>query len=95
MKQKTEITFEVEETIVVRQVGNEFEAFCPQCQASVEMTTPQIAAALVGSSEREIFRLIENALVHFVEGERILICRDSLMNKSKAQTIPIFEKKSE
>jgi hypothetical protein len=80
MKQKTEITFEVEETIILRQVAETLTAFCPRCQALVEMTTPQIAAALVNLSEREIFRLIENGRLHFVEAERIFVCRNSLTN---------------
>lgn len=83
MKQKTEITLEVEETIILRQSGNKFKAFCPQCQALVEMITPQITAALTGLGEREIFRLIEAAEIHFVEAERIFVCRDSLANGSE------------
>lgn len=80
MKQKTEITFEVEETIILRQGEHKLKAFCPQCQALVEMITPPIAAALSGLSEREVFRLIENGRLHFVEAERIFVCRDSLTN---------------
>ena len=87
MKQKKEITFEVEETIILRQSRNRLEAFCPQCQALVEMTTPQTAAALCGLSEREIFRLIENGRLHFLEAERIFICRNSL--ESYAQIIKV------
>ena len=78
MKQKTEITFEVEETIILRQGGNRLEVFCPQCLALVEMIRPQLAAALVGLSEREIFRSIENGRLHFIEAERIFVCRGSL-----------------
>lgn len=83
MKQKTEITFEVEETIVLRQGGNKLKTFCPQCRELVELTTPQIAAALVGLSEREIFRLIENGRLHFVENERVFVCWNSLVNRSE------------
>ena len=61
MKQKVEITFEVGETIILRQSGNRLEAFCQQCQASVVMTTPQHAALFLGS-EFQIFRLIEAGL---------------------------------
>ncbi|MDQ3749982.1 MAG: hypothetical protein M3367_13380 [Acidobacteriota bacterium] len=86
MKQKTEITFEVEETTVLRQEVRKFEAFCPQCQTLVEMFAPQIAAALSGLSEREIFRLIENERVHFVETDRVFVCRNSLM-KSEPPTL--------
>ena len=78
MKQKTEITFEIEETIILRASGNKFQAFCPQCQAIVEMLTPPFAAVFSGFTEREIFRLIEAGKVHFVETERVFVCRNSL-----------------
>ena len=87
MKQKMEITFEVEETIVVRQDGHKFEAFCPLCQALVEMLTPPTAAALLDLSEREIFRLIENGRVHFMEVERVFVCRNSLTKRGE---IPVL-----
>jgi hypothetical protein len=84
MKRKTEITFEVEETTVVRQPAAQIvTAFCPQCRAPVEMLAPEIAAALCQVSEREIFRLLENGRLHFVEAERIFVCRNSLMDGTK------------
>lgn len=86
MKQKTEITFETEETISLRQEAKKFKMFCPPCQALVEMVTPPTAAALVGLSEREIFRLIENGRLHFVEAERVFVCREFLRNKSELST---------
>lgn len=88
MKQKTEITFEVEETIILRQSGNRLEAFCPQCQAVIEMITPQTVAALGGLSEREIFRLIENGRLHFLEAERIFVCRNSLTDGTESLPLP-------
>ena len=78
MKQKTEITFEVEETIILRQSGNRLEAFCPQCQALVEMLTPQLAAAVSKTTIREIFRLIESGGLHFMETDEIRVCLNSL-----------------
>jgi hypothetical protein len=87
MKQKAEITLEVEETIIFRQVAETLTEFCPQCQALVEMLTPPIAAALCGVSEREIFRLIENGRLHFVEAERIFVCRNSLT--SGTESLPL------
>ena len=78
MKQKVEIMFEVEETIILRQGEKMFTEFCPQCRAMVEMLTPQSAAALFNLTEREIFRLIESGRLHFVEAERIFVCRNSL-----------------
>jgi hypothetical protein len=80
MKQKTEITLEVEETIILRQEPKRVHVLCPQCQALVEMITPQYAAELSGLSERGIFRLIENGLIHFTEAERVFVCRNSLAN---------------
>jgi hypothetical protein len=40
-------------------------------------------AALFGSSEREIFCLIENGRVHFRETERIFVCLNSLADRSE------------
>src|SRR4051812_33551349 len=78
MKQKTEITYEIEERIILRASGDKFQAFCPQCQTIVEMLTPPVAAAFSGLSERAIFRLIEAGEIHFVETERVFVCRNSL-----------------
>jgi hypothetical protein len=83
MKQKAEITFEVEETIILRQEARKIRVFCPQCLAAVEMLTPPTAAALTGLSEREIFRLIEAAEIHFLEAERVFVCRNSLTDAQK------------
>jgi hypothetical protein len=44
------------------------------------MITPQRAAAVFKLNEREVFRFIENGRLHFVEAERIFVCRDSLTN---------------
>lgn len=78
MKQKTEITFEVEETIILRQSETRLEAFCPLCQALVEMLTPQLAAAVSKTTIREIFRLIESGRLHFMETDEIRVCLNSL-----------------
>ena len=46
--------------------------------ATLLLALPLIAATLCGLSEREIFRLIENGRIHFVEAERVLVCPNSL-----------------
>ena len=74
MKQKAEITFEQEETVVLRQSSGHFIEFCPKCEETVELLTPEIMAALVETTEREIFRLIETGKIFFVEKERIFGC---------------------
>ena len=78
MNQKTEIEIAFSETIAYSKRQERFEAFCPECKSLVEMTTPQIAAILTRSNEREIYRFIETGKVHFVETDRVLICLKSL-----------------
>jgi hypothetical protein len=79
MKQKTEIVFEIEESVVVK-IRAGFIGLCPECNRLTEMLTTETAAALSGLGEREIFRLIEKAEIHFIEAERIFVCRNSLTN---------------
>ena len=74
MRQKTEITFEVEETILVKQGAGPQTEFCPNCQAITAMVSPARLAYLTGSSEREIFRLIETSAIHFAETDRLIVC---------------------
>ena len=82
MKRKTEITFEVEELIAIK-ARRGFRGFCRECDAFVEMVPPEAAAVLTGLGEREIFRLIETGEIHFVEAERVFVCRDWSVNKAK------------
>lgn len=78
MTQKTEIEFELNETVAYSRRGERLDAFCPRCEKSVEMATPQIAAILTQSTEREVFRQIESGEVHFIETDRVLVCLNSL-----------------
>lgn len=78
MRKSTEITFETEELVAVK-ARRGFTGFCNRCQAFVEMVPTDAAAILTGVSEREIFRLIESGEIHFVEAERVFVCRNSSM----------------
>ncbi len=78
MKQRAEITFETEETLVFHGGSKVSVNHCPNCGRSVLMGTPQAAAFLSGASEREIFRWVELNLLHFTERGRVMICLDSL-----------------
>lgn len=80
MTKKTEIEFELNETVAYSRSGERLEAYCPLCETLVEMATPQIAAILVQSNEREVFRRIETGEIHFVETDRVLVCLHSLKN---------------
>jgi hypothetical protein len=79
MKRRAEIIFEIEEVVAIK-ARRSFTGFCGRCNAFVEMLPAEAAAALCGLSEREIFRLIEASQIHFVEGERVFVCRNSSIN---------------
>lgn len=74
MRRRTEITWEMEETVVVKRGATVADTFCPKCELNVKMMSPEILASLAGSDEREIFRLIEAGRIHFIEPGRILGC---------------------
>ncbi|MGQ0541598.1 MAG: hypothetical protein ACT4O9_07090 [Blastocatellia bacterium] len=78
MNEVKQIVFEVEETVVLRSGEVTIAGFCPMCCQTVGMATPWIAAAIHESSEREIFRMVELGLVHFIELDRVLVCLNSL-----------------
>ena len=95
MKQKAEITLEVEETIILRQVAETLTAFCPQCQALVKMTSSQTIADFSAFTDREVFRLSEVGKLPFIETERIYGCLRSLTAFEKARTIHTAEAHAE
>ncbi len=74
MEKRAEITLEVEETLILRSGERMASEFCPNCKATSVMAAPEILAAMTGSSEREIFRLIEAGAVWFSEGARLVAC---------------------
>jgi hypothetical protein len=78
MKQRAEITFETEETVVRREGAKATSAFCSVSERDVLMATPQAAAFLSGVSERHIFRMLGADLLHFTEGGRVMICLESV-----------------
>ena len=83
MSKKTEIEFELNETIAYSRRGERVDAFCPICEKLVQMATAQIAAILTQSSEREVFRQLETGNIHFIEIGRVMICLNSLTNYQK------------
>jgi hypothetical protein len=86
MKQKAEITFETEETIVFREGSCIRSIFCPACGERVLMASPQAIAAISNLTEREIFRLLEYDRIHFSETDRVLICMKSVAALQRSLT---------
>ena len=78
MTGKTKIEIELSETIAYSKRREKFEAYCPGCESLVEMASPHISAILNGTTEREIFSLVEAGKIHFVETDGVLICLASL-----------------
>lgn len=75
------VTTEKREIFVVRRKrNNTIEGFCPECQKEVELQMLDEATSKTGISTRQLFRLIENNLLHSTEttGGHLLICSDSL-----------------
>ena len=92
MKQRGQITFETEETIVLHEGSMPEKQFCPECDATVLMVAPRAAAAVSGFTEREVFRFLESGKIHFTENEPILICLSSvgdLLNEIKPSNVKI------
>jgi hypothetical protein len=78
MKQRAEIVFEKEETIILRKSSELIESFCPMCKAVVPMATPEAVSLICMVGEREIFRKIDAEKVHFIEGPKVYVCLNSI-----------------
>jgi hypothetical protein len=83
-RRKRVITIETRQKTVIRQDSQHtYQRWCELCAAEVEMTTPKSAAHLLGVSQREIFRRIEQGSLHFVELEtgEVFICAKPIKPK--------------
>jgi len=79
MTQKTEFEIEVSETVAYSSRSDRFDCYCTACKCMTEMATVQIAVVLIQKTEREIYRMVEDDAVHFVETDRaVLVCLNSL-----------------
>ena len=79
MTRKTEIEFELNETIAYSRRNERLEDFCVECDAVAQVATPHAAAIISHLTEREVYRLVEAGSVHYTEtGHRVLVCLNSL-----------------
>jgi len=79
MIRRTEITIEKHRTLSIRRRQNFSRHWCGECQAEVQVITPDEAALIANVSSRTIYRWIEEAKIHFTEDVGILlICAASL-----------------
>ena len=79
-KKHVEITAEVQRTLIIKESNAALPAWCSQCNQQVRMISPTAAAALAGTSVREIFQRVEAGDLHFIETPegQIRICSDSI-----------------
>ena len=82
------IVVEIDERIAVKDAEQPFEAYCSTCKKMTEMASPKTAAVLTAISEREVFRLIEAKVIHFIENARVLVCVESLRSRRADSNIP-------
>lgn len=89
-KQKKVITIETFERTVIRQTSNQIQnLWCEFCQAEVEMTTPELAANILGVTVREIYRRIEQGKLHFIEMKpsEVFICTNPHKPKQRGEKL--------
>ena len=77
MKRKVKITFEIEERTFFK-ARKILTTQCEFCGRSVELLSVETAVSLLGLSEGQISHLIKSGSVHFIETDKVYLCRGSL-----------------
>lgn len=79
---KTEISIQQIKRRVVLLPETEVVLSCPNCETGENMIIAEQTASVSGFSRREIYRMVEESLLHFVETEEgiLYICLKSLEN---------------
>jgi len=80
MKRKATITVETERLLVFSNSRVGFKEWCATCATEVDFVTVEAAAALAGTTQRNIFNLAEAGRIHLLEtaAGRALFCANSL-----------------
>ncbi len=80
-KIKVELTVERRQRLAIRRANSLIQAWCDACGEKVVMVSGEEAAKLIGKKSREIYRQVEQGLLH--SGEKpdgtLLICVKSLL----------------
>jgi len=82
-------------TLAVQRLSNKIESrVCEKCEDFPPMLEPDFIRINFDVSEREIFRLVENDQIHFIETEhkRIFVCLTTLEKVLGGETRLILEK---
>jgi len=76
MKRRTEITIEASRLTLISRGGGANSAWCPLCDAQVEMLSPDQAAILLRVSTRIIHQMVNEGKLHFIKTPDglLLIC---------------------
>jgi len=74
MTQKVEFTYEVEETVVLKQGGKISNEFCSLCADTVSMVSIDVLSLVTGACERDLFRLVESGTIFSIDRGRLLVC---------------------
>ncbi len=80
---KISIVTESYEVVVIRtRSGPQLSGNCEQCGTEVKMHTLNDAVSQFGTSDLQIFRLVQSGKLHYIEtaNRHLLICRNSLVD---------------
>jgi hypothetical protein len=72
-KRRTEIAFELEQTMIVKRRSGSASGWCNDCALEVVMLTPDEAASITSTTTRALYRLVDAGTIHFTETEGGLI----------------------
>ena len=80
-KKRTEIAFELEQTMIVKRRSGSASAWCNDCELEVVMLTPDEVASITSTTTRSLYRWVEAGIIHFTETQSglIRICLPSLL----------------
>ncbi len=85
-KKRLEVVWETHEiTKISFNQHRRAKAFCQSCESDAPHLSIAEAAALLQTTDREIFRLTEAGEIHYLETETgaLLVCRNSLSTENK------------